>query len=121
MSNIAVVRGTITSDPLIRELPAGASVVQFDVTTTVRSDGADRNVSVPVARYDPAPTQLDVIVRGSEVVVVGSVRRRFFRVGGATQSRTEIVAEAVVPARLRRQVATALAGAADRIAAIPAR
>jgi len=30
------------------------------------------------------------------VVVVGVVRRRFFRAGGATQSRTEVLAEKVV-------------------------
>ena len=32
---------------------------------------------------------------GQAVVVVGHVRRRFFRAGGATQSRTEVVAERV--------------------------
>ena len=44
---------------------------------------------------------------GVDVVVIGTVRRRFFRVGGATQSRTEIVADVVIPARRRRRVETA--------------
>ena len=32
--------------------------------------------------------------------MVGRVRRRFFRAGGVTQSRTEVVADEVVPTRL---------------------
>jgi single-strand DNA-binding protein len=48
-------------------------------------------------------------------LVVGAVRRRFFRVGGATQSRTEVVADAVVPMRQRKRVLSALRGAADRV------
>jgi hypothetical protein len=40
----------------------------------------------------------------------GSIRRRFFRAGGATQSRTEVVAEQVIAADRRRQVIRALAG-----------
>ena len=41
---------------------------------------------------------------GSEVVVWGRVRRRFFRVAGLTQSRTEVVAARVVRATSRSQV-----------------
>jgi hypothetical protein len=33
--------------------------------------------------------------------VVGRVRRRFYRAGGATASRTELVAERVAPVRQR--------------------
>jgi single-strand DNA-binding protein len=39
---------------------------------------------------------------GDEVVVVGTVRRRFFRAGGATQSRTEVLADKVVRASRTR-------------------
>jgi single-strand DNA-binding protein len=48
-------------------------------------------------------------------VVVGRVRRRFYRAGGATQSRTEVVAETVVAARQAKRAATALASACDRL------
>jgi single-strand DNA-binding protein len=45
--------------------------------------------------------------------VTGHVRRRFFRAGGGTQSRTEVVADAVVPvrskARARRAIDEAVA------------
>jgi hypothetical protein len=40
---------------------------------------------------------------GDEVVVLGSVRRRFFRAGGSTASRVEIEAEVVCRARNRRR------------------
>ena len=42
------------------------------------------------------------------MLVVGRVRRRFFRAGGGTQSRTEVVAEAVVNARHAKRAAAAL-------------
>jgi single-strand DNA-binding protein len=53
---------------------------------------------------------------GDEVVVVGAVRRRFFRAGGATQSRTEVVASAVLKATQRKAVAKALTDATAAIA-----
>ncbi len=107
-TNLAVLRGTISADPVRRELPAGGVVVQFDVATPVRDGDRTSAHSTPVAWYDP-PASADGLTTGDEVVVVGSVRRRFFRVGGATQSRTEVRADRVLAARRRRQVATALA------------
>jgi single-strand DNA-binding protein len=114
-SNVAVIRGALQSEPHVRDLPGGGVVVQFDVTTRVRSDGRATNVSVPIAWNDPTSPQLGVLVPGAEVVVVGTVRRRFFRVGGATQSRTEVVADAVIPARRHQRVSAALREAADRL------
>jgi single-strand DNA-binding protein len=113
--NVTVVRGTVHGEPTLRDLPAGSVVAQFDVTTRVPSDGRASSVSVPIAWNDPTVAQLGVLVAGAEVVVVGTVRRRFFRVGGATQSRTEVVADTVVPPRRRKQVAAALRDAADRV------
>mgnify|MGYP003704667129 FL=1 len=57
--------------------------------------------SVPVVWFDPSsPPLLDA---GSEVLVRGTVRRRFFRSGGGTQSRTEVLAEEVVDLADRRR------------------
>jgi hypothetical protein len=50
------------------------------------------------------------------VVITGRVRRRFFRAGAATPSRTEVVADAVVPVRQGKRAAAALAAAADALA-----
>jgi single-strand DNA-binding protein len=120
--NIAVIRGSVRTEPTMRELPSGGVVVQFDVTTTITAtatatESGERqlNVSVPIAWNDPTPTQLGVLAAGAEVLIVGTVRRRFFRVAGATQSRTEVNAEAVVPTRQRKRVARALREAADRV------
>lgn len=115
LGSIAVIRGSIRAEPTVRELQGGGLVVQFDVTTTIESGGRRLGVSVPIAWNDPTTTQRRVIASGVEVVVVGTVRRRFFRVGGVTQSRTEVVADAVVPRRQRKRVATTLRAAADRV------
>ena len=111
--NVTVIRGNVHGDPHLRELPAGGVVAQFDVTTRLRCDGRASSVSVPIAWNDPTAAQLGVLVAGAEVVVIGTVRRRFFRVGGSTQSRTEVVADTVIPARRHRRVAAALREAAD--------
>lgn len=113
--NVTVIRGSVHGEPNLRDLPAGGVVAQFDVTTRVPVDGRSSTVSVPIAWNDPTAAQLGVLVPGAEVVVVGTVRRRFFRVGGATQSRTEVVADTVVPTRRRKQVAASLRSAADRV------
>ncbi len=113
--NIAVIRGSIRAEPTVRELPGGGVVVQFDVATTTERDGRQLSVSVPIAWNDPTTTQRGILAGGSEVLVVGTVRRRFFRVGGVTQSRTEVVADAVVPVRQHKRLATALRSAADRV------
>jgi len=102
-NNLAVLRGTVTSDPRVRDLPSGSVVVNLEVTT--RGDAV--TASVPVVVHD---RPVDVAA-GDEVVVVGHVQRRFFRAGGVTQSRTEVVATHVVPARRTRTVARAIAAA----------
>lgn len=109
-SNLVVLRGCITSELQHRELPSGAVAVQFDVRT-VLSDAPGDLTSVPISWIDPAPLALAPLVVGEEVVVVGSVRRRFFRAGGATQSRTEVVAERVLPQRRSKSVRSAISAA----------
>lgn len=93
--NIVVLRGTLSSEPRERTLPSGTNVMNWEVTT--RSDAETR--SVPVQWDDPPKAAL-AFNEGDDVVILGSIRRRFFRAGGATASRTEVVAElAVKPTR----------------------
>ncbi|NLD77781.1 MAG: single-stranded DNA-binding protein [Acidimicrobiales bacterium] len=110
--NVVILRGTLSSDPVERVLPSGTSLVQYEVTTRVAEGPA---ASVPVAWFDP-PAAASSFAAGVEVVVTGQVRRRFFRAGGSTASRTEVVAHSVVPAgqkkKAGRAVAAALAGVA---------
>ena len=88
-------------------------MLQLDLTT--RDDAGTH--SVPVAWFDP-PTSAAGLEAGAEVVIVGTVRRRFFRAGGATQSRTEVVADRVVPARRTREVRRTLDQSAQRLATL---
>ena len=101
--NVVVLRGTLVAELRWRELPSGQLLGQFDVTT--RDDTG--TLTVPIAWFDPPPAA-DELAAGAELVVIGAVRRRFFRAAGTTQSRTEVVAEKVLPARRGRDVRRAL-------------
>lgn len=94
-TNLAVLNGTLSRAPEARQLPSGDALVALEVT--VRAPGRTSE-SVPVAWFDAPAASLEWAT-GDEVVVVGRVRRRFFRAGGATQSRTEVVADVVIPSR----------------------
>jgi len=116
ITNLAVLRGCVRGAPVIRALPSGRTVLQFDLTTTIIGDGRALTISVPVAWADPSRAATGLVTDGADLVVVGSVRRRFFRVGGATQSRTEVVVDSAIPARRRKQVSAALGRLVDRLA-----
>jgi single-strand DNA-binding protein len=108
-TNVVVLRGVLVRPVERRMLGDGSSVLSLEVAT--REEGG-RAAVVPVA-WPEAPAAADDLAVETELVVTGWVRRRFFRAGGGTQSRTEVVAEAVVPAaqarRARRAVEQALA------------
>jgi single-strand DNA-binding protein len=110
--NLAVISGVMTNEPVCRELTDGATVAQFDVSTTVDRDGRPASVSVPVSWRNPTDAALSALVPGDDVVVVGRIERRFFRTGGSTQSRTELVAERCLPTRRKKSVRSLLVTAA---------
>jgi len=100
--NIVVLQGTLSRPPEIRSTPDG-DVISYEVTTRPDEGPA---LTAPVAWFEPPKAGYE-LEQGDAVTVVGQVRRRFFRSGGSTQSRTEVVAELVVPNRRRKQVVTA--------------
>ena len=114
--NVVVLRGTVVRAPEIRELPSGSRLVSFDVRT---AGPAGRAETVPVSWADPPAADAEALVEGTEVLVVGRIRRRFFRTGGSTQSRTEVVAERVARARQARRARAALEAAVGAISAAP--
>jgi single-strand DNA-binding protein len=118
--NLAVLRGEVAAAPTTRRLPSGVDVVGFDVATPVTDEGSGSVVRVPVAWLEPPARAVRALRPGVTVVVVGTVRRRFFRAGGVTQSRTEVVAAHVVPARRRAAVAALLADVAHTVDALAA-
>lgn len=103
--NLVILRGHLSSAPVHRSLESGSILVTLEVSTPTPSGTA----SVPVAWFDPPrPPDWEA---GEEVVVTGQVRRRFFRVASGTQSRTEVVAIAVMPARHLARVGRAIRAA----------
>ncbi len=107
--NVVILRGTLSSDPVSRELASGSVLVSLELTTTVD----EAAISVPVAWFDPVKEV--TFAAGDALVVTGTVRRRFFRSAGRTQSRTEVVATEVVPAGRARQVNAVVARALSRL------
>jgi single-strand DNA-binding protein len=112
MFNVVALRGRLSRPAELRVLPTGSTLVGLEVTT--RREGADKADTVPVVWHD-APASASRLDTGDEVVVVGHVARRFFRSGGATQSRTEVVASTVVPIRSTKRVEAALRVAAETL------
>jgi len=115
VGNFVVLVGEVTHDPEARELADGVAW-QFDVATSVGidADTVTRCV-VPINWYQPSETEISVVHDGAEVMVIGSVRRRFFRTAGRTASRTEVVPDQVIPLRRKAAVGKALDAAAERL------
>jgi single-strand DNA-binding protein len=111
--NVAALIGTLSSDPANKTLPSGDTVLSYEVTCRVQGREVD---SVPVSWMN-APKRTPAVAKGDRVIVVGHARRRFFRAGGATASRTEIVATRVarITSSSRSATALALRAAADEI------
>lgn len=101
--NVAVVRGEVSSLPDLRVLPSDARVLQLQVTTRLEHE----TLTMPIAVWNPA-AWVEALEPGAEIVVVGRVRRRFFRAGGATASRVELEADLVARAGDRRRVQAAM-------------
>jgi single-strand DNA-binding protein len=116
MINVVVLQGVLARPAQDRVLPSGSRLLSLEVTVS-RPDGpAD---PVPVAWFD-APASAAALDAGVEVVVVGRVRRRFFRAGGLTQSRTEVVASQVVRARELKRARALMATAGSTLEAAAA-
>jgi single-strand DNA-binding protein len=111
MINLVALHGRLARPAEQRVLPSGSHVVSIELT--VRRDGAPAE-TVPVSWID-APAWASVLDADAEIVVIGRVRRRFFRAGGVTQSRTEVVAETIVPAASVKRARGALAKAGAQL------
>jgi single-strand DNA-binding protein len=108
--NIVIVQGVLSRPCELRQLRSGDHVAAYEVTVRHEEGPAD---TVPVV-WHGAPASACSLDVGEEVVVTGRVRRRFFRAGGVTQSRTEVVADAVVPVRRRKRAEEAVESALAR-------
>lgn len=100
MTNVVVLQGLLARPAADVQLPSGDRLVSLEVT--VRRDGGPAE-PVPVQWADP-PAWAATLDTGTAIAVLGRVRRRFFRAGGVTQSRTEVVAARVVKGSARAKV-----------------
>ena len=114
-TNLSILVGVLSRDPDLRVLPSGDEVLSLELTVRPTRGPAE---SVPAAWPSAPPAAASWSV-GEELVVIGRVRRRFFRAGGTTQSRTEVVVSTAVPTRraatAEKAVRSALAGLATRM------
>ncbi len=95
--NVTVLRGPLSSPPERRTLPSGSEVA----TLAVRVPADGRSTSVPVTVWDP-PAWLGDLQPGDEILVLGAVRRRFYRTAGGTGSRVDVDAAVVARDDRRR-------------------
>ena len=102
--NVAVVHGRLSSPARAKQLASGDRMIALEVTVRPETGAAD---TVPVVWFEPS-AEAEGWDAGQEVVVIGRVRRRFFRAGPGAASRTEVVAATVVPATRRVAVRKAL-------------
>jgi single-strand DNA-binding protein len=112
-TNLSILVGTLSREPELRDLPSGDQILTLDLT--IRPDGAPAE-SVPIAWFG-APAAAAAWPAGDELLVVGRVRRRFFRAGGVTQSRTEVVATSAIPTRRAATAGKVLSAALDQLEA----
>jgi single-stranded DNA-binding protein len=103
--NLVVVRGECSGPPELRELESGRRLA----SVSVRAPGPDgRSTSVPVTVWEPA-AWVEELTEGSDVIVVGAVRRRFFRTAaGGSAARVDVEAVFIGRAGQRRQLDSAL-------------
>jgi single-stranded DNA-binding protein len=109
--NLAVIWGTCSAPPEVRTLESGSRVASLAVrtpasaTTTRRGRAASTAgtaTSVPVTVWDP-PAWVETLDAGDAVVVVGSVRRRFFATRtGARGAKAEVEAATIAKATDRQ-------------------
>jgi single-strand DNA-binding protein len=109
-SNIVILRGRLSRIPEHRVLASGSVLLSADLTVRPAEGSTE---TVPIVWFDP-PARALRFDESDDVVVVGRVRRRFFRSGGATLSRTEVgvstIESARAPARIRAAVLSAAVG-----------
>jgi single-strand DNA-binding protein len=116
MINLVALEGHLARPAQQRVLPSGSLVVNMELT--VRRD-QERAETVPLSWPD-APVWASTLDAEASVIVVGRVRRRFFKAGGATQSRTEVVVATMVPLSSTKRARAALAKASAEIEAAAA-
>ena len=101
--NLVVLRGVASGPPDVRTLDSGMRIASVSVRVHALDPGA---TSVPVAVREPAAWVED-LDEGDPLVVVGALRRRFFRTATGTGARVEVEARIVGKGTDRRRLESA--------------
>jgi hypothetical protein len=104
--NVGVLCGPCSGPAELRVLESGSRLATLAVRCP-SGTGDERATSVPVTVWDP-PAWVDTLEAGTEVVVVGRLRRRFYQRPGGVGSRVDLEAEVIGRARDRRRIEAAL-------------
>ena len=111
-ASLTLIYGAVATTPVLREV-GGTTLLNIDVRSKSVA-GQAASVSVVWAPGGDAPA----VSEGDLVLVVGFTRRRFFRSGGVTVSRTEVDATSLVvnpDRRKRRRVVEGCSTALERL------
>jgi single-strand DNA-binding protein len=108
--NVVVLNGTVRAEPELVEV-AGTTLCCFDLVC----DSPIGRGGVPV-RWELGEGRAPVA--GERVMIVGEVRRRFFRSGSATASRTEVSPIDLAVQPTGRRTRSLLANALERLNAV---
>jgi hypothetical protein len=87
--NTVVLHGHVRATPVERKLDSGDVLVSFDLVTPVDPG----RTTVPVVWTSDGSCALH---EGDELVVIGTVGRRFFRARGTTAWRTDVTATRIL-------------------------
>lgn len=89
--NVVVLAGTVAADPVERRMPSGDEVTEIRLSVP---EAGKRLLPLPVAAWhrDVGKRCLKGIVKGDDVLVYGTLVRRFYRSGAGARSLTEVVA-----------------------------
>lgn len=109
--NLVILHGVLNRPVERKTLESGTALLALDVTVRTADGPAE---AVPVSWFDP-PATASSLDEGTEVVVLGRVHRRFYRVGGRLASRTDVAAERVVAVSSTKRVRRLLVEAQARL------
>jgi single-strand DNA-binding protein len=92
--NVVVLAGTVSADPVQRELPSGDQVTELKISVP---EAGKRLLPLPVAVWPKIAGKraLAGIARGDDILVHGQLVRRFYRNGAGARTVMEVVAREI--------------------------
>jgi single-strand DNA-binding protein len=89
--NVVVLAGVVSADPVERKMPSGDEVTEIRLSVP---EQGKRLLPLPVTAWHATvgKRSLKGIRKGDDVLVHGSLVRRFYRSGAGARSLTEVVA-----------------------------